>query len=191
MNTEKSFVTCFDKDCEEYAEILMTLVSADKTLCNIKKDKKEFDKDRSIVSGEYVLTIGKKGSEYNRQNFKDEYNNYGIHFGYYGAKAWIYCEKFEWDRNSIIAFNKEVLSLRKKLVMDTNKKEHTIKPLKKVTWLSVVSKVFNPLGDIIEKLREESRRLKKQYRFAVPLFCYSYLHDFLGIKEEQNEEQNF
>lgn len=187
MNTEKSFVTCYDNDCEEYAEVLMTLVSADKKLCNIKRDKKEFKKDRSIVSGEYVLTIGKKGSEYNRQNFKDEYNNYGIHFGYYGAKAWIYCEKFEWDRNSIIAFNKEVLSLRKKLVMDTNKKKHTIKPMKIVTWPSVIY----PLIGIIERFREESRRLKKQYRFAVPLFYYSYLHKFLGIKEEQNEEQNF
>lgn len=87
MNTNKSFVTCFDKGCDEYAEILMTLVSNDKALKNIKREQKEFGKDRSVVSGEYVLTIGKKGSEYNSRNFKDIYNNYGIHIGYHGTKA--------------------------------------------------------------------------------------------------------
>ena len=58
--TEKSFATCFDKGCEQFAEVLMTLVSKDDRICNIKTSREEFKKDRSIVSGEYVLTIGDK-----------------------------------------------------------------------------------------------------------------------------------
>lgn len=32
---EKSFATCFDKNCEEFAELLMTLVSENPSICNI------------------------------------------------------------------------------------------------------------------------------------------------------------
>lgn len=35
------------------------------------------------------------------------------------------------------------------------------------------------------------KRRKNQYRFATVLFYQHYLHDFLEIKENQNEEQNF
>lgn len=132
MNTEKSFVTCYDKDWEEYAEILMTLVSKDKSLRNVKRDKEEFKKDRSIVSDEYVLTIGKKSSEYNSRNFKDIYNNYGIHIGYHGAKAWIHCDDFDWDKKSQFEFNKGLFSLLEELGMKTEDfDEKTQKLLKK------------------------------------------------------------
>ena len=43
MNIEK-FVTCYDKGCEEYAETLMTLVSKDKALMNIKESKESLKK---------------------------------------------------------------------------------------------------------------------------------------------------
>ena len=117
---EKSFATCFDKDCEEYANTLMTLVSKDKSICNIKTSREEFKKDRSIVSGEYVLTVGEKGSAYNKQNFKDIYSDYGIHIGYYGAKAWISCESFKWDENSLFKFHTELISVLDELGMNTD-----------------------------------------------------------------------
>lgn len=127
MNTEKSFVTCYDKGCEEYAETLMTLVSKDKALKNIKREREEFKKDRGIVSGEYVLTIGKKGSKYNSRNFKDIYNNYGIHFGYYGTKAWMYCEKFKWNLSDTANFTVELHSTLERLGMSTEKYEKYVK----------------------------------------------------------------
>ena len=36
---EKSFATCFDKNCEEFAELLMTLVSENPSICNINQKK--------------------------------------------------------------------------------------------------------------------------------------------------------
>lgn len=188
MNTNKSFVTCYDKDCEEYAETLMTLVSKDKTLRTINREKKEFKKDGSVVSDEYVLTIGKNSSSYNRQNFSDIYFNYGIHIGCYGTKAWISCEKFEWDNKTISEFNEELRYCLEKLGID-NKKNY-MKPFKEITWLTIIEDgICNPF--LIRDLIEEKRIRKKQYRFAILFFYNCYLHDFLGIKEDLKEEQNF
>lgn len=93
---EKSFATCFDKNCEEFAELLMTLVSENPSICNINQKKEVFKKDRAITSNEYVLAIGPDGSKVNRASFPDSYNKYGIHIGYRGRKAWISCENFDW-----------------------------------------------------------------------------------------------
>jgi hypothetical protein len=234
MNTGKSFVTCYDKGCEEYAETLMTLVSKDKALMNIIRKQEEFNKDRGIVSGEYVLTIGKKGSEYNSRNFKDIYNNYGIHFGYYGAKAWIYCDDYDWDINSQFEFNKEFFSFLDELGMKTEdfdekarklyeklveSQKQTIKgkqrdhdsagmnaPVMRDDIDAAMKSVLNELlidfsyWDLfspfairyfIRKWKKKAKRRNNQYRFAIVLFYHRYLHDFLGIKEELCEEQNF
>lgn len=232
MNTEKSFVTCYDKGCEEYAETLMTLVSKDKALKNIKREREEFKKDRGIVSGEYVLTIGKNGSEYNSRNFKDIYNHYGIHFGYYGAKAWIYCDDYDWDVKSLFEFNKEFFFFLNELGMKTEdfdgkarkvyeklveSQKQTAKskqgyhdsagmnaPVMRdeinAAMKSVLKELLNdfsywdlfgPIPYFIRIWKKKKRRRRNQYRFAIALFCHRYLHDFLEIKEEQCEEQNF
>ena len=70
---EKSFATCFDKNCEEFAELLMTLVSENPSICNINQKKEVFKKDRAITSNEYVLAIGPDGSKVNRASFPDSY----------------------------------------------------------------------------------------------------------------------
>lgn len=75
---ENSFATCFDKNYEEFAELLMTLVSENPSICNIHLKKEVFKKDRAITSNEYVLAIGLYGSKVNRASFPDCYNRYGI-----------------------------------------------------------------------------------------------------------------
>jgi len=228
MNTEKSFVTCYDKGCEEYAETLMTLVSKDKALNNIKREREEFKKDRGIVSGEYVLTIGKNGSEYNSRNFKDIYNNYGIHFGYYGAKAWIYCDDYDWDVKSQFEFNKEFFSFLDELGMKTEDFDEKARKLYEkivesqkqttkgkqeyhdsaamnapvmrdeidATMKSILNELlidsyYSRFLSFIMRRRKKARKRRNQYRFAIVLFYHRYLHDFLEIKEELCEEQNF
>jgi len=136
--SEITFVTSYDNDCVEFAETLMTLVSADKYLCNIKRSNEEFKKDRSIVSGEYILTIGNEASKYNMQNFKDIYNNYGIHFGYHGTKAWISCESFKWDEKSLLKFHTELISVLDELGMNTEN-----------------------IDDIAKKVLKEQKNIKK------------------------------
>lgn len=118
--SEITFVTSYDKDCRDYADNLMTLVSNDKYLCNITRKNEEFIKDRSIVSGEYVLTIGNEASRNNLQTFKDKYNNYGIHFGYHGTKAWICCENYKWDKDSLFKFHSELISVLDEFGMKTD-----------------------------------------------------------------------
>jgi hypothetical protein len=233
---EKSFATCFDKDCEEYANTLMTLVSKDKSICNIKTSREEFKKDRSIVSGEYVLTIGEKGSAYNKQNFKDIYNDYGIHIGYYGAKAWISCESFKWDEESLFKFHTELISVLDELGMNTDniddRAKEFLKEQKKIKKNidSYKNKNIQP-GDVAEAFHKEayevlmtsiavtnilqkniafgfagsiflkvekwfsdflkkSERRKQQYRYAIVLFYYRYIHEFLELDEKNNEDNN-
>lgn len=127
MKAEKSFVTVYDKDCEEYAVTLMSLVSKDKMICNINRKTEEFKKDMTIVSGEYVLSIGKKASVHLRNNFKDIYSNYGIHIGYCGTRAWISCENFDWDKVSLYDFKKELYSISEELGMNTENIEESVK----------------------------------------------------------------
>ncbi len=234
---EKSFATCFDKDCLEYATTLMTLVSQDEYICNMQTSREEFRKDRSIVSGEYVLTIGEKGSAYNKQNFKDIYSNYGIHIGYYGTKAWISCEPFDWNEESLFKFHTELITILDELGMNTDniddKAKEFLKQLKKskkkvdsyngkpgllpgdsaeafhneaytvlMTSLAVtnvlkkgiafgfVGGVFLKVGKWFVDLLKKSERRKQQYRYAIVLFYHRYIHDFLKIEEEKDEDNN-
>lgn len=113
ITSEKSFVTCFDKDCEDFAEVLMTLMSENPSICNINQKKEEFKRDRKVTSNEYVLTIGPKGSKVNKSSFCDCYSKYGIHIGFRGRKAWISCENFNWDENSLKGFHTELIQLLK------------------------------------------------------------------------------
>lgn len=117
---EKSFATCFDKNCEEFAELLMTLVSENPSICNINQKKEVFKKDRAITSNEYVLAIGPDGSKVNRASFPDSYNKYGIHIGYRGRKAWISCENFDWTEKSLGEFHTDLILLLKELGMSTD-----------------------------------------------------------------------
>ena len=118
----KSFATCYDKDCEDFAELLMTLVSENTSICNVNQKKEEFKRDRAVTSNEYVLTIGPKGSKVNKSSFCDCYSKYGIHIGFRGRKAWISCENFDWDENSL----KEFLTEYKQLLKDHGMSEDDI-----------------------------------------------------------------
>lgn len=226
---EKSFVTVYDKGLEEFAEVIMTLVSTDTVICNIKRATEEFKKDKSIVSGEYVLYIGERGSAFIRQNFKDAYCNYGIHIGFYGTKAWISCERFEWGFVNEADFTIELHSTLERLGMNAKDYEKYVKacllykqlndaPIasekragehRETTGLSPKD---NPesiaerkaylkkyLSFVVEHASEldwisdlsGSNKLKLQYRFAIALFYDKYLHDFLQIKKEEKENQQF
>lgn len=118
----KSFVTCFDKDCEEFAEVLMTLVSENPSIRNINQKNEVFKKNIAVTSDEYVLTIGSKSSKVNKSSFCDCYSKYGIHIGFRGRKAWISCENFDWDENSL----KEFLTECKQLLKDHGMSEDDI-----------------------------------------------------------------
>lgn len=118
--TEKSFVSCFDKNCEEYAETLMTLISENESIRNINLKKEAFKKDRVITSDEYVLTIGSEGSKVNKTNFPDCYDKYGIHIGFRGKKAWICCEDYDWNKKEVKEFRKELILLLDELGMRTD-----------------------------------------------------------------------
>jgi len=214
--TEKSFATCFDKGCEQFAEVLMTLVSKDDRICNIKTSREEFKKDRSIVSGEYVLTIGEKSSAVQRANFPDKYNAYGIHIGFYGHKAWISCESYDWNRKSLLDFQIELRKILKELGMPTDAIDKDVKELSdkknkakkkansnpdvativleslaEATWgLSGMSKLVKSIQKIADNLWNKSARRKQQYKLAVVLFFHKYIKEFLDIKETDTE-QNF
>lgn len=116
---EKSFATCYDRDCEDYAQFLMDLISQDELICNIKTSREEFKKNRAIVSNEYVLNIGEKSSALQRENFRDKYDSYGIHIGFIGKKAWISCENFKWDDNERKKFLDELKALYNEVDMRT------------------------------------------------------------------------
>lgn len=213
---KKSFVAVYDKDCREYAETLMTLVSNKDSLRNVNVEREEFKKNRAITSDEFVLTIGKKGTACYKQDFPDKYSSFGIHIGYYGAKAWIICDNINWTEESLAEFHKEVIAVREKLGMVTEgivKKDRALLENKVDEQSLIVSggmDVFvlpatNPLlapvaaastfKKLIDYVNNRKDFKKQQYRFAIALFYSNYLNDFLKIKEEndeeQNEEQNF
>ena len=216
---DKQFATCFDKDCEQFAEILMTLVSNDDRICNIKTSREEFKKDRSIVSREYVLTIGEKSSAVQRANFPDKYNAYGIHIGFYGHKGWISCDnvylsseeahKFLEDMKELLVksnmetsllaqkvdevkslLNKET-QIRQKATED-NGKSSIIELLNPISYLKTIREVSMFWGYVAKDWFIDSQRRKELlYIYAVVYFYHKYLKEFLDIKEQQPTEQNF
>ena len=128
----KSFVTCYDSDCEKYAELLMTLVSMNDKIKNINFLREEFKKNKGIVSTEYVLTIGKEGSAVNSQHFPpNKYDSYGIQIGVKGRKAWIVCNDFNWTIESEHEFLKEMTACFEALNMKTEDIEKERKEIEK------------------------------------------------------------
>lgn len=188
---KKQFVVVYDNDCKEYADSLMTLVSNDKTLRVIKRSRKEFDKDSSIVSDEYDLTIGEKASAHNRPNFGDIYNEFWVHIGFYGTKAWISCDFEFMDKNTRDDFFVKYNSLREEFVKEKYNHKNA---LKTIFIREAVLNLLIPPTPLLQQIARGiifKNRLKElQYRYAIVLFYRDYLNDFLKTKEENNEEQN-
>ena len=117
----KQFTIVFDKKQEEYATILNTLVSEVEEVKNVERSLKVYQKGMVLTDKDCVLFVGNESSQKYRYNFKDIYSKYGIHIGYRGCKAWIYCEKFNWDKRSYKMFHDELLDLYKRLDMNPAK----------------------------------------------------------------------
>lgn len=183
LEEQKKFVTVFDKNCKEYAVNFEALASKEEKLRGIKREAKEFDKDSSVVSDENVITIGKKASNYYSQNFKDIYNEFGIHIGYYGSRAWISCELFLMGKKTRENFINKYNTLRDQYDMNMhNHKENIMTIVKRDLLLPPYP--MSHYNYFRKKLKD------LQYRYAVAIFFRDYLFDFLKIKEENDEEQN-
>ena len=119
----KQFTIVFDKKQAEYATILNTLVSEVEEVKNVERSLKVYQKGMVLTDKDCVLFLGDESSQKYRDNFKDIYSRYGIHIGYRGCKAWIYCEKFNWDRDkkSYKMFHDELLDLYERLDMNPTK----------------------------------------------------------------------
>lgn len=151
--TVKQFVSCFDKNYEEFAELLMTLISEKESIRNINRKTEEFKKDRAITSDEYIVTIGPEGSKVNKTNFPDCYDKYGIHIGFRGRKAWICCEDYNWKKKEVKEFRKELILLLDELGMRTDnidvEIEENIKKAKVAKSTAIVCTGGSLAGNII------------------------------------------
>ena len=122
----KQFTIVFDSKQKEYATILNTLVSEEEWVKNIKVDFKEYESGMTLTDKDNVLFVGKKSSKNYIGNFKDKYSKYGIHLGFRGCKAWIYCEKFDWNEQNYKKFHDELLDLYKRLDMNPAKVQNFV-----------------------------------------------------------------
>lgn len=113
------FITCYDKDLEEVGEFLKILVSSNASINNLDFNLVQF-KNQEIVSREYVLYIGKKSVNKKSKMFKDAYNKYGIHIGYYGKNAWVYCEDFNWTERSYSNLKEDLIIILNDLNLNHN-----------------------------------------------------------------------
>lgn len=213
----KQFTIIYDKEQEEYATVLNTLISEIKEAKNVKREFKIYDQNMNLTDKDFVLFVGDKSSLMYRENFKDSYSKYGIHLGYRGTKAWIYCEKAEWNKKIYKEFHNELLELYQKMAMNPSKvQEHVDEGVKEyietgtsvvpvgstiaqqVLWTSIITSqiiVMNPLISLlymtyrwIKSLFAESTRIDQQYRFAVVLFFSEYLKDYLKITTNESNE---
>ena len=80
----------------------------------------------TLTDKDNVLFVGKKSSKNYIGNFKDKYSKYGIHLGFRGCKAWIYCEKFDWNEQNYKKFHDELLDLYKRLDMNPAKVQNFV-----------------------------------------------------------------
>lgn len=122
----KQFTIVFDSKQKEYATILNTLVSEEEWVKNIKVDFKEYESGMTLTDKDNVLFVGEKSSKNYIGNFKDKYSKYGIHLGFRGCKAWIYCEKFDWNEQNYKKFHDELLDLYKRLDMNPAKVQNFV-----------------------------------------------------------------
>ena len=215
----KQFTIVFDKKQTEYATILNTLVSEVEEVKNVERSLKVYQKGMVLTDKDCVLFLGDESSQKYRDNFKDIYSKYGIHIGYRGCKAWIYCEKYDWDKLSYKRFHDELLDLYKRLDMNPAKvqdfvtagvKEYcktgtTAAPssstyVQQMLWMSVVSASIVAMPPFpllliwlikkwIKSLFAESTRIDQQYRFAMALFFSDYLKKYLKIADEENVDK--
>lgn len=213
----KQFTIVFDKKQEEYATILNTLVSEEEWVKNIERSLEVYKNKMSLTDKDCVLFVGDKSSKKYRNNFKDKYSKYGIHLGYRGCKAWIYCEKCDWDKRSYKMFHDELLDLYKRLDMNPAKvndfvaegiKEYckkgtTAAPMnatlaQQTIWKLVVTSqilimpfslllLIYKIKKWIKSLLVGSNRIDQQYRFAIVLFFSDYLKGYL---KEMVDEDN-
>ena len=114
-----NFITCYDKDLLEIAEFLKILVSNNDSINNLDFNLVQFN-NQEIVSKEYVLYIGKKSVNKKSKMFKDVYNKYGIHIGYYGKNAWVYCEDFNWTEKSYFNLKEDLIIILNDLNLNHN-----------------------------------------------------------------------
>lgn len=212
----KQFTIVFDKKQAEYATILNTLVSEIEEIKNVELSLKVYQKGMVLTDKDCVLFLGDESSQKYRDNFKDIYSKYGIHIGYRGCKAWIYCEKYNWDKLSYKRFHDELLDLYKRLDMNPAKvqdfvtagvKEYckmgmTTAPssstfAQQMLWTSVVTSsivamppfpfiIIRLIKKWIKSLLAESTRIDQQYRFAMALFFSDYLKKYLKMADEEN-----
>lgn len=213
----KPFTIIYDKEQKEYATILHTLVSEIEETKNIKQEFKIYEQNMNLTDKDYALFIGDKSSLMYRENFKDNYSKYGIHLGYRGTKAWIYCEKAKWDKKTYNDFHNELLELYKKMSMNPSKAQKYVDEgvkeyiktgtsavpvgstiAQQVLWSSIITSqiiVMSPVSSLIymiyrwiKSLFAESTRIDQQYRFATVLFFSEYLKEYLKIITNESNE---
>lgn len=187
MVTKKQFTIIYDDSCKEYSTILNTLVSECEELKNIEHSIKKYKKEMALTDKDCIVFLGKEASNDYRNNFKDVFSKYGIHIGYRGTKAWIYCEKISWNKKSYGEFHQALLHLYKILDMNPTKvmesinigvKEYantgnTFQPigtttLQEILWTSVVTSTLivnpyiymGPVGRLIYKAQHWFKALQ-------------------------------
>lgn len=214
----KQFTIIYDKEQEEYATILNTLVSEMEEVKNVGRDLKVYKRDMLLTDKDYALFVGNQSSLKYRDNFKDKYSRYGIHLGYRGTKGWIFCEKAKWNKKTYKEFHYELLNLYKELDMNPSKVQEFIDasvaeyittgslssvPIgttlaQQAIWGAVVSiqaivlpfpiSLIYVIHRWVKSLFAESARIDQQYRFAIVLFFSEYLKDYLKITTNDSYE---
>ena len=80
----------------------------------------------ALTDKDCVVFLGKEASKDYRNNFKDVFSKYGIHIGFRGTKAWIYCEKITWNKKSYFEFHQALLHLYELLDMNLSRIKESI-----------------------------------------------------------------
>ena len=204
MEKEKtSFVTCYDNDCKDYAKVLTTLLSNDEKIANIKQDERNFDENPTVVSTEYILTIGEKSSAVNSGNFPaNKYNDYGIKIGIYGHKAWICCEDFYWDEDSEHKFQVELLDLLKDLGMATDDIDKEIEQYlesKKKAKDELLPQKTETKNIFVESLAAVRYQIKQAANHSSSIFLFGvlyhvtkeYIHDLFKRSSRRDRQYRF
>lgn len=210
MKKSSQFTIVYDEKQKKYAVILNTLVSEIEDLKSIDKELRKFENQSVPTSNDFIVYIGKESTKELRNSFNDKYAKYGIHVGYRGTKAWIYCNKIKWNWATYLAFHAELMDLFVNMGMNPEsvkeKIYHGIEELQtegtitvpscltttqEMFWDTMVeatflTKIKNYFKRIFFKLfHAESNRLHQQYSFAILLFYKDYIKDYLDLKKVQ------
>ncbi len=173
----KNLFIIYDKAQKKCAETLYNLLSNNQEIKASIYTQKEAPK---LVSRAYVLYLGEKcSSELNA--FKDTYNETGIHIGTMGTKAWIRCEEYNWDENSVKHFVSNLISYGNRCQMN----------------IKIPFEILNAIQPVIAIPLVDEKKLKRislafvresHYLLGTLMFYKDYLDKFLGIN--QNKEAN-